>query len=76
MNRDLTYILNGQVPRGHGEMPKMMGNYEMIAPSAETDALLKLIGGEKMFGSQMKVSEKINAEIKGKVRGPGSMPSA
>lgn len=33
MNRDLTYILNGQVPRRYGEMPKMMGNFERIAPS-------------------------------------------
>jgi hypothetical protein len=41
MNRDLTYILNGQLPRGHGEMPSMMGNYEMICPSAESDSFLK-----------------------------------
>ena len=76
MNRDLTYILNGQLPRGHGEMPSMMGNYEMICPSAESDSFLKQIGGEKMFGSTMKVSEKINPEMKSKVRGLGSMPSA
>jgi len=76
MNRDLTYILNGQLPRGYGEMPSMMDNYEMIAPSAECDRFLKLIGGEKMFGSTMKVSEKINPEAKSKVRGLGSMPSA
>jgi hypothetical protein len=60
MNRDLTYILNGQLPRAYGEMPSMLGNYEMIAPSAETDGFLKLIGGEKMFGSTMKISEKMN----------------
>lgn len=33
MNRDLTYILNGKLPRKFGEMPKLLGNYERIAPS-------------------------------------------
>ncbi len=33
MNRDLTYILNGQMPRAYGEMPKCMGNFERIAPT-------------------------------------------
>lgn len=33
MNRDLTYILNGRIPRKYGEMPKMLGNFERIAPS-------------------------------------------
>ena len=33
MNRDLTYILNGKIPRQYGSLPLNMGNYEMIAPS-------------------------------------------
>jgi len=33
MNRDLTYILNGRLPRKYGEMPRSMGNFERIAPS-------------------------------------------
>lgn len=27
MNRDLTYILHGKVPRPYGVMPEKMGNY-------------------------------------------------
>lgn len=33
MNKDLTYILDGKVPRDLGETPQTLGNYEMIAPS-------------------------------------------
>ena len=58
MNRDLTYILNGRVPRAHGEMPKKLGNFQRIAPSEQSEKYLKLIGGQKMFGSVMKVSHK------------------
>ena len=74
MNKDLSYILHGQVPRAYSEMPRNLGNYERLAPSDQCESYLKLIGGQKMFGSQMKVSEKMNAEQKAKVRGPGSMP--
>jgi tubulin polyglutamylase TTLL5 len=56
MNRDLTYILNGRVPRKYGEMPHRMGNFERIAPSPQCDQYLKLIGGQKMFGSLMKLT--------------------
>jgi hypothetical protein len=45
MNRDLTYILNGDMPRGYGETPKLLGNYEMIAPTKESEECLKIIGG-------------------------------
>jgi hypothetical protein len=45
MNRDLTYILNGQMPRGYGETPKMMGNFEMLAPTQHSEDLIKLVGG-------------------------------
>lgn len=55
MNRDLTYILNGRVPRRYGEMPRRMGNFERIAPSPMCEQYLKLIGGQKMFGSLMKI---------------------
>jgi len=56
MNRDLTYILNGQIPRKYGEVPRFLGNYERIAPSPQSDKLLKLVGGQKMYGSTMKMS--------------------
>ena len=59
MNKDLTYILNGQMPRAYGEMPTYLGNYERMAPSEQSEQLLKTIGGQKMFGSAMKLSEKI-----------------
>lgn len=58
MNKDLTYILHGAMPRKFGEMPKMPGNYERIAPSEASDRYLRLVGGQKMFGSIMKVSHK------------------
>ena len=68
MNRDLTYILNSKVPRQHGELPKKLGNYERIAPSEASEKYLKLIGGQKMFGSVMKVSHRPeqNHAVKGK----------
>ena len=57
MNRDLTYILNGRVPRKYGEMPRKLGNFERIAPSPLSEQYLKLIGGQKMYGSLMKMQE-------------------
>ena len=62
MNRDLTYILNGAVPRAYGEEPKMMGNYEKIAPSKMSDKYIKMVGGQKMFGSLMKVNPQNNGK--------------
>ena len=62
MNRDLTYILNGQMPRAYGEIPKNMGNFERLAPSEQSDQLLKLIGGQKLFGSTNKISEKLTQQ--------------
>ena len=56
-------------------MPVCMGLYEKIAPTEQSDQLLKMIGGQKMFGTAMKVSEKIKPELKDKVKGIGSMPS-
>ena len=55
-------------------MPRNMGNYERLAPNEQSEQYMKYIGGQKMFGSTMKVSEKLTAEQKAKVRGPGSMP--
>lgn len=45
MNKDLTYILHGKMPRKYGEMPKNMGHFERIAPSETSEKYLKLIGG-------------------------------
>ena len=58
MNKDLTYILHGEKPRKFGEVPKKLGNYERIAPSEASDRYLRMVGGQKMFGSIMKVSHK------------------
>lgn len=58
MNRDLTYVLHEKVPRKYGEIPKKMGDFERLGPTDKSDALLKLVGGQKMFGSVMKVSHK------------------
>jgi len=35
-----------------------MGGYQRIAPGEQSDRYLKLIGGQKMFGSVMKISHK------------------
>jgi len=57
MNKDLTYILHGQLPRRVGEMPKMLGSYERIAPSELSEELIKMVGGQKMYGSTVKINE-------------------
>lgn len=74
LNKDLSYVLHGKVPRAYGEMPKSMGNYELLGPNEDSEKYMRYIGGQKMFGTAMKVSEKLTAEQKTKVRGPGSMP--
>lgn len=68
MNRDLTYILNSKVPRAYGELPKKLGGYERVAPTEASERYLKLIGGQKMYGSVMKVSHRPeqNHAVKGK----------
>ena len=58
MNKDLTYILHGRTPRKYGEMPLNLGRYERLAPTESSDKYLKMVGGQKMFGSVMKVSHK------------------
>jgi len=35
-----------------------------------------MIGGQKMFGSANKLSEKIKPEFKDKIKGVGSMPNS
>lgn len=52
-----------------------MGNYERIAPGELCESYLKLVGGQKMFGSASKVSEKLTNAQKEKIFGPGSMPN-
>ena len=47
LNRDLTYILRGKIPRKIGEMPKKIGNYERIAPSEFCDKVNKIIQSYK-----------------------------
>ena len=43
----------------------------MLAPTVQTDDLMKLIGGQKMFGSTTKISERIKLDG---VKGIGSLP--
>ena len=52
-----------------------MGNFERLAPCEQSEQLMKLIGGQKMFGSNNKISEKIPPAQREKIRGPGSMAS-
>ena len=52
LNMDLTQIFQGKVPRAYGEMPEKMGRFERLAPSPESDKLIKLSGGQKMFGGK------------------------
>lgn len=53
MNKDLTYILDGKVPRQYGEVPSQLGNYEMIAPSPLVNKLIKIISGKEMNARAM-----------------------
>ena len=64
MNRDLTYILNGAVPRSFGEDPRLMGNYERIAPTELSDKYVKMLGGQKLYGSLMKVKTEAKSDDK------------
>ena len=48
LNRDLQYILCDQPVRKVGEMPKIMGNYERIAPSEKCDKFTKLVQSYKL----------------------------
>lgn len=59
------------MPRGYGEMPKMMGNFEIIAPTPQSEEYMKIIGGQKMFGSISKISERVKLDG---VKGIGSLP--
>ena len=52
MNLDLNNIFKGEMPRGHGEAPRRIGKFEMIAPSSEANHLIKITGGEKKFGNK------------------------
>jgi hypothetical protein len=52
LNLDLNQIFMGKVPRAYGEMPKNPGNFERLAPSEESNKLIKLTGGQKMFGNK------------------------
>lgn len=54
LNKDLTYILNGQEPREYGEMPKFLGGFDRLAPTPYSDRIVKLVGGQKMFGKHVK----------------------
>lgn len=47
MNKDLTYILNGKIPRIYGDKPINLGNYEMIAPSPEYEMIMKAFTTKK-----------------------------
>lgn len=70
MNKDLSYVLHGQMPRSYGERPERMGNFEQIAPSQESEDFLRLIGGQKMFNSAQRLTNKQTGEV----RGIGSLP--
>lgn len=52
LNMDLTQIFQGKMPRAYGEMPSKIGRFERIAPSKESERLIKISGGQKMFGGK------------------------
>lgn len=52
LNLDLNNIFKGEMPRAYGEIPKSLGNFEMIAPSDESNYLIKITGGEKKFNNK------------------------
>jgi len=50
MNIDLNKILRGYIPRSYGEPVTKCKKFEMIAPSKESENLIKMSGGQKFFG--------------------------
>jgi tubulin polyglutamylase TTLL5 len=50
MNIDLNKIFRGCVPRSYGEPVTKCKKFEMIAPSKESENLIKMSGGQKFFG--------------------------
>lgn len=58
-NIDLTNIFYGKMIRKYGEMPKKMGRFEKICPSKESEKLIKMTGGQKLYNGKRK-NEKDN----------------
>ena len=52
LNIDLNNIFMGKVPRKYGEMPKDIGRFEMICPSKESDKIIKMAGGQKLYNNK------------------------
>lgn len=52
LNMDLTQIFRGKIPRAYGEMPNNIGQFERLAPTKESDYLIKITGGQKYFGKR------------------------
>ena len=46
MNRDLTFVLDGKRPRKFGEVPVRPGKYEMIAPTQESQVILRFVNSK------------------------------
>jgi hypothetical protein len=56
MNIDLNKILKGYVPRAYGETVSNCKKFEMIAPSKESEALIKITGGQRYFGKPKNIN--------------------
>ena len=53
LEKDLSDILMGKIPRQYGELPEVMGNYQRLAPGTQYfDQLMKVVG--KMFIQSVK----------------------
>ena len=50
LNLDLNAIFRGKRPRMYGETPKNLGNFEVLAPTEESEKVIRMSGGQKMFG--------------------------
>ena len=57
LNKDLTNIFYGKIPRKYGEKPKDMGRFEMICPNKETDKLIRIAGGQKYYNNRKEKNE-------------------
>lgn len=63
LNIDMNRIFNGQLPRRYGENPKEMGKFEKIAPTYDSERLIKISHSEKdkfNLKKEWKLRETIN----------------
>ena len=60
MNIDLNQILKGYIPRAFGEIPKNCDKFQMLAPTKESDNMIKVSGGQRYFGKMKNVNNPLS----------------